>query len=418
MTRSARLRILGGTAAVVLATGLGTPAARAAGPARWVAAWTASSTSSPSDGAACPARSGLADATVRNVVFPSAGGDRVRVRLTNVFGDRPLRVGRATVAVRGAGAALVLGTVRTLRFSGRTGTTVRTGGLVLSDPVALPVQAGRALAVSVYLPRATGPATQHPLALQDGYLASGDRAGAGSAAAYGTTIDCRLFADAVDVAPGPRVRGTVVALGDSITDGALSTPNTNRRWPDGLARRMQARHGPVLAVANAGISGNEVLKDRVPATFGPSALHRLDRDVLAQPGVRSVILLEGINDIGGEGATGGAIIAGYRQIIARVHARGARIYGGTLTAFAGSHGQYGGEYGTAFGERQRQAVNHWIRTSGAFDGVIDFDRAIADPADPQRMAPQYDSGDHLHPGDAGYAAMARAVDINALLRAH
>lgn len=429
MTRStaARLRFLGGMVAIVVATGVGTTGAgttraRADGPAdghaRWVAAWTASSTRAPADGANCPARSGVADATVRNVVFPSAGGDRVRVRLTNVFGDRPLRVGRATIAVRGDGAALVPGTVRTLRFSGKTGATVRAGGLALSDPVALPVRAGRALAVSVYLPRATGPATQHPLALQDGYLAAGDRSVTGSGAAYATTTDCQLFADAVDVAAGPRVTGTVVTLGDSITDGAQSTPNTNRRWPDGLARRMQARHGATLAVANAGISGNEVLIDREPVTFGPSALHRLDRDVLGQPGLRDVILLEGINDIGGDAASADQIIAGYRKIIARVHAHGARIFGGTLTAFAGSNGQYGGQYGTAWGERQRLAVNHWIRASGAFDAIIDFDHATADPANPHRMAAKYDSGDHLHPGDTGYARMSTTVDISALLGAH
>ena len=419
-------KILGAFAAAVTAGGAITAAATPAhaGAVRhpghhrgWVAAWTASSTRGPSDTAGCPAHSGVTNGTVRDIVYPHAGGDRVRVRLTNVFGDRPLRVGRATIAVRGDGASVVPGPVRTLRFHGRSSATVRAGGLTYSDPVRLAVRPGRDLAVSIYLPKATGPTTQHPLALQDSYLATGDHA-AGSGGAYGTTLDCWLFADAVDVAPGPHVTGTLVTLGDSITDGAMSTPNTNHRWPDYLARRMWQRHGARLSVANAGISGNEVLKDRVPVTFGPSALHRLGRDVLSQPGTRTVILLEGINDIGGDAATAPRIIDGYKKLIRRVHARHMRIFGGTLTAFGGSNGRYGGQYGTAWGERQRLAVNHWIRTSGAFDGVIDFAKAIADPSDPHRMAARYDSGDHLHPGDTGYAAMANAVNIPRLLSGH
>jgi lysophospholipase L1-like esterase len=195
----------------------------------------------------------------------------------------------------------------------------------------------------------------------------------------------------------------------------LSTPDTNRRWPDDLARRLDAVRGPTLSVVNAGIGGNEILLDRQPAVFGPSALSRLDRDVLAQSGARVVILLEGINDIGGDHATAVRLIEADQQIIARVHARGLRILGGTLTPFGGSHDQFDGDYGTAFGERQRQELNRWIRTSGAFDGVIDFDAAVADPANPERMLPLYDSGDHLHPGDAGYAAMANAIPLRQLL---
>ena len=431
MQMPARRKVLGAFAAAVTAgcaiTAAAVPARAAAAGQRgnhtghhrgWVAAWTGSSTRGGADTSGCPAHSGVGDATVRDIVYPHAAGDRVRVRLTNLFGDRPLKVGRATVAVRGDGAAVVPGTMRELRFHGRPSTTVRTGGLLRSDPVRLRVRRGQELAVSIYLPEATGPATQHPLALQDGYLADGDHAAAGSGGAYGTTLDCQLFADAVDVTPGPRVAGTLVTLGDSITDGTLSTPNANHRWPDYLARRMWRRHGARMSVANAGISGNEVLRDRVPVKYGPSALHRLDRDVLGQPGIRTVILLEGINDIGADAATAPAIIDGYKRLIHRVHARHVRIFGGTLTAFGGSNGRYGGQYGTKWGERQRLAVNRWIRHSGAFDGVIDFAKAIADPSDPHRMDPGYDSGDHLHPGDTGYAAMAAAINIPGLLPRH
>ncbi|HEY3688208.1 MAG TPA: SGNH/GDSL hydrolase family protein [Streptosporangiaceae bacterium] len=423
--RRVRLRHLGTLAAAVAAVGTAAATTGAAAPStvqhthaahqRWVSTWSASSTQGPADTATCPAHSGVTDGTVRDVVVPSAGGDHARVRLTNLFGDRPLRVGRASIAVRDSGSSVVASTLRTLRFHGRTSVTIDPGDLAGSDPVSLPVRAGQALVVSLYFPDATGPATQHPLALQDGYVSPGDHTGTATAGAA-RTVNCWTFADRVDVTPARRVTGTLVTLGDSITDGSHSTPNANRRWPDDLNRRLQARHGPILSVANAGISGNEVLVDRVPVTFGPSALHRLDRDVLSVPGARDVILLEGINDIGAASATGTSIIAGDKQIIARAHHQGLRIFGATLTAFGGSNPQYGGDYGTAYGERQREAVNHWIRTGHAFDGVIDFDKATADPSNPQQMAPAYDSGDHLHPGDAGYQRMADSIKISALLR--
>lgn len=380
----------------------------------WDATWTADSTKAASDATGCPAHSGVTDATVRDVVPLSIGGDRIRVRLTNVFGERALHIGHAAVALSGTGAATVPHTNRRLTFHGRNSVTIPRGDRILSDPVRLPVRPSQHLAISTYVPDASGPATQHPLAMSDNYIsAAGDHA-AESGGAYGTTINCWLFADAVDVTPTGSVAGTVVTMGDSITDGHSSTPNADRRWPDYLARRMTDRHGRILAIANGGISGNEVLVDRVPVKYGPSALHRLRRDVLEVPNLRAVILLEGINDIGAGHAAANAIIAGDKKIIARLHAHGVRVFGGTLTAFGGSNATYGGDYGTAWGEQQRQAVNHWIRTGGAFDGVIDFDRAIADPTDPQRMAPDFDSGDHLHPGDAGYARMASVVPIDAL----
>ena len=219
--------------------------------------------------------------------------------------------------------------------------------------------------------------------------------------------------------PSPRVAGTVVTLGDSITDGFGSTINADRRYPDFLARRLQARPGRTLSVSNAGISGNDLLTFRTDApfgvVFGPPALARIARDVLTQPGARAVILLEGINDIGAFSTPAADLIQADQQIITQAHQAGLRVYGATLVPFGGANAQYGGNYGTPAGERQRQLLNSWIRTSGAFDGVFDFDRAVRDPARPDRLLPVYDSGDHLHPGDAGYRKMADTVDLTTLL---
>ena len=389
--------------------------------ARWVSAWQGSPVGGGTiPGASCPADQGLDHQTVRNVVFLSAGGDRVRIRLSNAFGTRPLQVGTTSVAVAGTGAATVPGSTRPVRFGGRSSVLVAAGGDALSDPVPLRVRALQKLAVSVYLPRATGPATQHWDAQQDNFLAAGNRAAAPGAAGFGTTISCWMFADGVDVLPSPRVAGTVVTLGDSITDGFGSTNNADRRYPDFLARRLQALPGSTLAVSNAGISGNDLLTFRTDlpfgVVFGPPAPARLARDVLTQAGARSVILLEGINDIGAFSTPAADLIQADQQIIAQARAAGLRVYGATLVPFGGSNAQYGGDYGTPAGERQRQRLNTWIRTSGAFDAVFDFDRALRDPAHPDRLLPAYDSGDHLHPGDAGYRRMAGTVDLRVLLR--
>jgi lysophospholipase L1-like esterase len=416
------LAVAGVLAAVPAAASGPSPAQPAGSGAPWVSAWQGSPVGGGTiPGAACPADRGLDNQTVRNVVFLSAGGDRVRIRLTNAFGTRPLQVGTASVALAGSGAATVPGSARPVRFGGRSSVLIAAGGEALSDPVPLRVRALQKLAVSVYLPQATGPATQHWDAQQDNFLADGNRAAAPGSAGFTTTISCWMFADGVDVAPSPRVAGAVVTLGDSITDGFLSTNNADRRYPDFLARRLQARPGRTLSVSNAGISGNDQLTFRtdVPfgVVFGPPAPARLARDVLTQAGARSVILLEGINDIGAFSTPASDLIQADQQIIAQVHQAGLRIYGATLVPFGGSNGQYGGDYGTPAGERQRQLLNHWIRTSGAFDAVFDFDRALRDPARPDRMLPRYDSGDHLHPGDAGYRKMADTVDLTVLLRA-
>jgi lysophospholipase L1-like esterase len=376
-----------------------------------VATWAASpvvGTPSPFPFLVCQAGTGVSGQTVRDVIFTSVGGDRVRVRLTNTFGTQPLRVGSASIALARAGAQAMPGTLRALTFGHAPGVTIPRGGEALSDPVSMQVPALRDLLVSVFVPGASGPATNHFDAQQDNFISTpGDFTQSASAAPYTTANGCSFFVDGVSVVASDRVAGTVVAFGDSITDGANSTVNANLRWPNDLARRLDARPGRTLSVVDEGIGGNQLLRD---GTWqGVNAIARLDRDVLAQEGVRDVILLEGVNDIGASQATADQLISAYQQIIAQVHARGLRIFGGTLTPYKGAF------YWTPAGEQTREAVNRWIMTSGAFDGVVDFARATADPADPLVFRPAFDSGDHLHPSDAGYQAMANAVNLEKLL---
>ena len=394
----------------------GTPQAAGSGGEHWVNGWQGSPTAGGTfDHASCPADTGLEDQTVRNVVPVSTGGGQVRVRISNAFGSAPLRVGAASVAVAGQGAATAPGTLRPVLFSGRPTVLVAAGGEALSDPVQLSVQPLQRLAVSVFLPGATGPATQHNNSRETNYLATADRTGDAAATPFTSRITCWMFASGVDVLAPARVTGAVVALGDSITDGDQSSIDADQRYPDWLARRLAALPGRTLSVSNAGIGGNELLRNRVPELFGVSAPARLPRDVLTQAGARSVVLLEGINDIGAEGAQAADLIDVYRQIAAQVHAAGLPVHIGTLVPFGGSNAQYGDDYGSARGEAQRRAVNDWIRSQRVFDGVVDFDTALRDPADPSRLLPQYDSGDHLHPSDAGYRRMAEVVDLRALV---
>jgi lysophospholipase L1-like esterase len=376
---------------------------------RWVAGWAAS----PVIGSeipfepGCPAGAGLTDSTVRNVVFVSAGGSAVRVRLTNAFGAHSMVVGHASVAVQSANAEPVAGTLRGLTFGGSAQVRIAAGGEVFSDPVALRVRALSTLLVSVYVAGPTGPVTNHPFTAQGNFLGAGDQTLAATGSGF-ADLPCWMFVDGVDVRTTGRVVGSVVALGDSITDTANTTGNANRRWPDDLARRLTARRGDTLSVVNAGLGGNRLLEPRDGEPFyGIPALARLDRDVFAQTGVRTVILLEGVNDIGFN-ASAADIIAGYQQVIALTHARGLRILGGTITPFGGSF------LGDPARIATRNAVNSWVRTSHAFDGVIDFAKAAASRTDAESLDPRFDSGDHLHPNDAGCQAMADAINLSAL----
>ncbi len=385
---------------------------------RWVATWAAAPQAATHRRPLAVA--GLYDQTIREIVLPHVGGSLVTVRFTNVFGSRPIAIAAATIALARARGARLISAPVPLTFAGRRSTILAPGREVTSDAARLAVAPFKPLAVSLFIAGSSGPATVHTVARQMNYLARGDRAGdRGTGAFIGRTASW-FFLHEVSVAAPLRVRGTLVALGDSITDGARSSFGANRRWPDDLAERLaSASSATTLSVVDAGISGNRVLTGS--PCYGPSAESRFADDVEAVAGVRAVILLEGINDIGmsrGTRActgpprpiTAAELIAGYEHLIEDAHAHGLRIYGGTLLPFAGA------AYWTAHGEAIREAVNHWIRTGRAFDGVIDFARAVADPADPERLDPRYDSGDHLHPNDAGDQALADAVNLTRLLR--
>ena len=356
----------------------------------------------------------LENQTVRETVQVSAGGQRLRLVFSNRYGTEPVTIGGVTVApLKPRDAAHA---ERTVTFSAQQSTVIAPGAQVISDAVNLPVVPLTQLEVKSYFPERTPIAGFHWGSQQTVDIARGDWIKRESFATD-TTIDGRLFLSGVLVAPA-RPAGVVITLGDSITDGNGSTPNANHRWPDYLAARL-APHG--VAVANAGISGARLLRDKM----GVNALARLEQDVFSQPGITNLIVLIGINDIGWPGSpfaptdrpvSFAELVTGYSQLITSAHARGLRITAGTLTPFEGAleGTPYAGHYSVAK-EQLRQQVNQWIRHSAEFDAVIDFDALLRDPASPHRLQARYDSGDHLHPGDAGYRAMAQAIDIAMLI---
>lgn len=397
---------------LVLALGLSplilaaTPAA--AGTCPWLPAW-GSSQMVPDASNSLPGGT-LADATLRQVVRSSIGGTRVRVRFSNSFGRKPLRIDAATIArsADNRSARIDIATVRPLAFSGAAVVTIPPGGEWLSDPVTLPVAAFDDLAVTLHLPEQPDVQTSHPGSRATSYVVKGDQVRAGDLAGA-TPTDHWFLLSGLEV-ESCTAKGAIVALGDSITDGRGSTTNGNDRWTDLLARRL----GGKVAVINQGIGGNRVLLDGL----GPNGMARLDRDVLALPGVRHLLLLEGINDIGGLAREAPAtdeqhralvtqLTGAYAQIVARARARGIKVHGATLLPFR-SNDYYHPDDAT---EADRQAINAWIRTLGHFDSVIDFDLAMRDPVRPDHLNPAYDTGDGLHPNPAGFKAMADAVNL-------
>jgi lysophospholipase L1-like esterase len=354
-----------------------------------------------------PAPLNFSNQTLRQIVHVSIGGDRVRVVLSNAFGTVPLVVGAAHVALRVKDAAIDPKSDRPLSFGGSSSATIAAGAVAVSDPISLSVPAFADLAIDAFLPGDTAaspsPLTAHTGALQTNYISTeGNHAGDADLPVM-TTTQAWFFLARVEVAAPDRV-GAIVAFGDSITDGTRSTPNTNNRWPDQLAKRLAASNAK-LGVLNEGIAGNRVLCDGA----GVSALARFDRDVLVQTGATHVVVLESINDIGigrnSPSPSAADLIVAHRQLIDRAHAHGLMIYGATLTPFEGA------AYATPEGEAKRQAVNDWIRTSKAYDGVIDFDAAVRDPAAPAKIQQRFNPGDNLHMNDAGYQAMADAIDL-------
>jgi lysophospholipase L1-like esterase len=377
----------------------------------WVATWGASPV------APLPANTtntGFTNQTVRMMVHTSLGGSEVRVRLSNAFGTESLMIGAAHIAVRSMNAGIVTGTDRTLTFGGSGSVTIPPGAPVVSDSVKLDVPALSDLAVSLYLPGPTGQATWHAAALATNYVSGpGDLTAAADMPADHTVASWFYLTD-VEVRAS-KDTFALITFGDSITDGTRSTPDTNHRWPNLLAERF-AQHRVKLSVVDQGIAGNRVLHDLV----GPNALARFDRDVLARAGAAYVTVLLGINDIGDisrlpavaqagrapQPVTAEEIVAGHLQMIMRAHQQGLKIIGCTLTPFEGA------AYFSPEGETKRQSVNKFIRMGGAYDGVIDFDAVVRDPEHPARFLAMYDSGDHLHPNDAGYKAMADTIDLS------
>ena len=345
---------------------------------------------------------GYENQTLRQVVRLSQGGQSFRIRFTNEYGEKPLDIGSATVALAGPDGKS-LGAPIAVTFSGQTSTIIPTGAPLISDPVRMDAKALDSLSISLFLPTATGPCTCHFAGTATTWISSpGDFTRTGFEAQ--TTSTSRAYISAVEVeTAAPR---TIIAFRDSITDGTASTTNANRRWPDVLAERLVAA-GQTTAISNQAIAGNRVLTQQ-SAIFGANALARFDRDISSVPNAKWLIVLEGVNDIGAAGATppsADQIIAGYRQLVARSHAQGIKVYFATVLPYEGAR------YFLEVGESVRQQVNTWIRTSGEPDGVIDFDAAMKDPASPRKMKAELQSGDWLHPNDAGYKVMGEAIDL-------
>jgi lysophospholipase L1-like esterase len=371
--------------------------------------WTGSWSAAP---VAAPAASSIASpdgATYRDIVHLSLGGNAIRLRISNEFGTKPLALASVHAAISAGGAATQTGTDHPVTFGGIESVTIPTGAVVVSDTLPMPVKPFTNLAVSLFVPaQPEVTLTYHLLGMSTNYIATGDVTSAPNLEDARKMTSWYLL-KGVEVDAGSDA-AAVVILGASISDGYHSTPDKNARWPDVLATRLQANRATShIGVDNEGISGNRLLHD----ITGPSALSRLDRDVLAQSNAKFVIVAIGTNDIGrtyfpnrpNEGITAEQLIWGYQQIVSRAHARGIKVFASTLNPFGGA------DYYNAEGEQMRQAVNAFTRSTKVFDGVIDFDQATRDPAHPEALLPAYDSGDHLHPNDAGYKAMADAIDL-------
>ena len=403
--------------AVVAACAASLATAQNSSAENWVTTWTTAQQLVAATGPPRPARqkgpeasnlpASLADQTIRMMAHVSVGGRRVRVELSNMLNAQPLEIGAAHLAIGGAGGEIVDGTDRVLRFGGNASFTIPAGAIIVSDPVDLEVAPLSDLAVSLYLPRDSGAVANHTVGLHTAYISKGNTAGSRSMPEP-TTVFAYAWLAGIDVATARDVY-TIVALGDSITDGFASTRDANKAWPTLLAKRLRENESTAhVAVVNQGISGNQVLRDGA----GISALARLDRDVLTRPGVKWVILLEGINDInirtrpnGTNPLTADELIWGYRQIIERCHEHGIKVIGATLTPSEGVPTY------SELGEQVRVAANRWIRTKGNFDAVVDLEAALRDPQHPAKLKPEVDSGDHIHPNDIGNQAMADAFDL-------
>lgn len=422
-----RTSVVAAAAALALTAGLGLAVTGAhasgskpsSGPA-WTAAWAASPQRASTGFKPNWSEDGFSGQTLRQVVRVTEGGDRARIRLSNAYGTSPLHIAGATIARTKKGASVEEGSVRRLTFEGRRSVSIPAHGQLSSDQAGLDLKPFESVTVTLHLARTTGPATFHAQSFATSYRADGDHVGDAGAGAFDESTESWYFLSGVDVGNGGdrarRNNDGIVLFGDSITDGFASSTDLNRRWSDALAERL-SKAGTPRPVLNAGIGGNLVLNDS--AWYGERGTARFGRDALDLPGVGTVVVLEGLNDIGfsesdtptykpAPEVSAEELIAGHRKFIRAGHAKGVKVVGATLLPLGGSD---------HYGERAAKVsdeFNEWVRSSGEYDGYVDFDRALADPADGERLAPEYDSGDHLHPNDAGYRAMARAVDLGVL----
>lgn len=428
MLSRTRTSVVAAAVALSLTAGLAVTGAHAtgsqssSGPA-WSAAWAASPQRASTGFKPNWSEDGFSGQTLRQVVRVTEGGDRARIRLSNAYGTSPLHIAGASIARTKKGASVEEGSVRRLTFEGRRSVEIPAHGQLSSDAAGLDLERFESVTVTLYLAGTTGPATFHAQSFATSFRADGEHVGDTGAGAFGESTESWYFLSGVDVSAsggggeGPRRgRGGVVLFGDSTTDGFASSTDLNRRWSDALAERL-AKAGTPRPVLNAGIGGNLVLNDS--AWYGERGTARFGRDALDLPGVETVIVLEGLNDIGfsesdtptykpAPKVSAAELIAGHRKLIRAAKGEGVRVVGATLLPLGGSD---------HYGERAAKVsdeFNEWVRNSGEYDSYVDFDRALADPSDGERLAPEYDSGDHLHPNDAGYRAMARAVDLDGI----
>ena len=369
----------------------------------WVSAWYAPPMVSLDDGLS---HRGFSNQTIRMVIHPHMEGDKLRIHLSNAFGDKFVTFKEVQVAISASGAAITPGTSRVVTFDGKKSIKIPKGKALESDPISLILKQGQSVTVSLFVNQASGPVTWHRYSMQDAYMAAGNHTSDRRGALFNKTDQSWFWLNEVDVRATSSVKGTIAVIGDSIVNGNHSKVNENHRWPDDLAKRLNAERPNTWSIVNSGISANRLLSQS-PA-IGEKPANRIQRDAFDLTGIKGVIISEGLNDIrhNPDQVTSAQIINEMKKLSSEGHKRGLKVYGATLVPYKGA------KLYTEAGEKTRERVNHWIRTSGAFDGVLDFDKALRDPKDPKQYRPDCHAPDHFHPNDKGYQVMADSINLS------